>query len=334
MLTALNQYQQLIEAKHAKPGRYICPICHQPVVLKKGKVKMPHFAHQSIKDCFVHTYKKETAAHLEGKYALYDLFDPKSCYMEYYLHEIEQISDCYYAQTNGPPIAFELQMTPIPAAHVAARTQGYASIGIDVIWIAKYEDLKIDSHRLKLSRFQNALIDLKRHILYAYNTQLKIFYALHITRVLNRYTYAFELEVITTGKDFIQHKTVRRLREDFRILTHLETKQHIQNCIAKRSVLEPTLSHLYQLGIPRQHIPDHLRIVLPEQIVIETHPIEWQVRLMHMIHNHTFDFSTWLNLLNLSEQSRQIMPKGQLALHILKKYQTYSNEIRAIMTEK
>ncbi|MCE4955728.1 competence protein CoiA [Macrococcoides caseolyticum] len=150
MLRAKNSAGILVDAKYAQPGRYTCPICEQPVVLKQGKVKLPHFAHQSIKDCFMTTYKKESVAHLEGKYALYDLFSPTSCYMEYYLAEIEQIPDCFHPAG----IAFELQMSVIAPMHIATRSRGYHSIGIDVVWIAKFEDLKLSGCILKLSHFR------------------------------------------------------------------------------------------------------------------------------------------------------------------------------------
>lgn len=330
MLQAINTHQQLVDAKYAKPGQYTCPICHRPVVLKKGSVKMPHFAHQSIKDCFIYTYKKETAAHIEGKYALYDLFHPKTCFMEYYLPEIEQIPDCFHA--SG--IAFELQMSVIPTSHIAARSRGYASIGIDVIWIAKFEAIKLDGKRMKLTHFQNALIHLKGNVLVTYHTQLKTFFVLHITRVINRYTYEVNLECIQSGEALLKAISLSQLDMRYRVLSQHETKQHIQNCLAKKSVLEPTLSGLYQLGIDRRKIPCDLRIVLPSQLYIASHPIEWQVQLMHMIQNKRFEFNQWMAILNLSKQSQMVMPPELLAFEILKEYQQISNQMRAIITEK
>lgn len=201
MLQAYNAQQTLIDAKVATPGHYTCPICSRPVVLKKGKVKMPHFAHQSVKDCFMYAYKKETVAHIEGKYALYDLFTPQTCYLEYYLPDIEQIPDCFHQ--SG--IALELQMSVIPTAHIAARTSGYASIGIEVVWIAKFEDIKLVGRKMKLTHFQNALIHLKSNVLFAYHTQLKTFFALHIVQVLNRNEFLVDIESIHTGEALLHY---------------------------------------------------------------------------------------------------------------------------------
>ncbi|WP_414043604.1 competence protein CoiA [Macrococcus sp. EM39E] len=330
MLQALNSQQKLVNAQHAKPGIYTCPICNRPVVLKKGKVKMPHFAHQSIKDCFMYIYKKETVSHIEGKYALYELFTPQTCYMEYYLPEIEQIPDCFH----HTGIALELQMSVIPINHIAARSAGYGSIGIDVIWIAKFQDIKIDGKRMKLTHFQSALIHLKGNVLIAYHTELKTFFALHILQIVNRNTFDIEIETIQSGQALLQAVEQSQLSRDYRIISQLESKQYIQNCLAKKSVLEPTLSGLYQLGIDRRHIPKYLRVVLREQLYINTYPIEWQVGLMIMIQHKTFNFDKWMSLLNLTEQSKRLMSHEQLAFQILKNYQVTSNQIRALITEK
>lgn len=330
MLIALNSAGELIDANRALPGSYTCPICNRPVVLKKGKVKLPHFAHQTLKDCFMYTYKKETMAHIEGKYALYELFHPSQCYMEYYISAIEQIPDCYHISS----IAFELQMSVIPVSHIVARTSGYYSIGVDVIWIAKFEDIKIEGNLMKLTHFQKSLIHLASNTLFAYHTQLKTFFALQIICVLNHNEFKVKISRILNGEAILSIISDNRLKMTYRVLNKIETKKHIQNCLAKKSVLQPTLSGLYQLRLDHRNIPEYLRIVLPEQIYIDKHPIEWQVELMVMIHNHQFDYQKWMECLSLSEQSNLIKSHPELALHILKVYQQISNQLRALMTEK
>ncbi|WP_414047841.1 competence protein CoiA [Macrococcus equi] len=330
MLQALDINNQLVDAKHAKNGKYTCPICSQPVILKKGTFKMAHFAHQSIKDCFMYTYKAETAAHIEGKYALYDLFHPKDCFLEYYLPEIEQIPDCYHQ--SG--VALELQMSVIPVTHIASRTMGYRSIGVEVIWIAKMEDIKLEGKRMELTSFQNALIHLNCNILFAYHTQLKTFFALRILRVMHRNVFEVSIECIQSGEMFLKIYNTDQLMPGHHVLNHREKMKHIKNCLAKKSVLEPTLSGLYQLKIDRRQIPDYLSIILNEQMYIQCHPIEWQVQLMLMIENNNFDFSQWMTLLNFTQQSKVFMLPEQLALQTLKEYQRISTEMRAIITEK
>lgn len=330
MLVALNDAGELIEANRALPGRYTCPICNRPVVLKKGKVKLPHFAHQTLKDCFMYTYKKETVAHIEGKYCLYDLFHPSTCFMEYYLSSIEQIPDCYHTSS----IAFELQISVIPVSHVVARTTGYYSIGVNVVWFAKFEDIHINGTQMKLTHFQKSLIHLASKVLFTYHTKLKTFFALQIVSVINHNEFEVNIIRIITGGEILSLIKDNHFKMTHRILSKMETKKYIKNCLAKKSVLQPTLSGLYQLRIDHRNIPGYLRIVIPEQIYIDKHPIEWQVELMVMIHNQQFDFQKWMDCLNLSEQSNFMMSHPELALHILKVYQHISSQMRALITEK
>lgn len=99
-------------------------------------------------------------------------------------------------------------------------------------------------------------------------------------------------------------------------------------------MLEPTLSGLYQLGIDRRNIPDTMRIVLPQQMYIGMHPIAWQVKLMLSFKQSNFSFENYIEMLNLTEQSKQLMSHAELAYDILKRYQQVTNELRALITEK
>lgn len=330
MLQAFNDKQQLIHAKDALPGKYICPVCQQPVILKKGKVKTPHFSHQSIKDCFTYMYKKESLAHIAGKYQLYELFTNGDCFLEYYLPEIEQIPDCFHR--SG--IALELQLSVIPAQHIYLRTLGYDKLGLKVIWIAKYEDIKLNGNRMKLTHFQAAMLCLKSHVLMTYHTKLQQFIALICLEIININEYLVQVKVVEDGQTLLSIMKSSQFKCRASILNHKATRQHINNCLSKRSVLEPTLSGLYQLQIDRRDIPDSLRIILPEQMYIRTHPILWQVQLNVMLRNQTFQFSQFVSLLNLTEQSSRMMCRERLSLKILKEYQQISSEMRALITEK
>lgn len=64
LVAALNDNR--IEAEFAERGReYTCPKCKRPVILKRGRIKIAHFAHKPPTNC---TWAKgETLAHLEAK---------------------------------------------------------------------------------------------------------------------------------------------------------------------------------------------------------------------------------------------------------------------------
>jgi len=59
---ALDELDRLcspVEAEKGKP--YRCPACKQPVILKKGQIKKPHFAHKADNNCNQETIIHQTA---------------------------------------------------------------------------------------------------------------------------------------------------------------------------------------------------------------------------------------------------------------------------------
>ena len=52
MLSALNNNNEKIIAKDAnKNNEYFCPVCGEPLILKQGEIKIPHFAHKANSGC-------------------------------------------------------------------------------------------------------------------------------------------------------------------------------------------------------------------------------------------------------------------------------------------
>ncbi|MCE4955727.1 hypothetical protein [Macrococcoides caseolyticum] len=186
----------------------------------------------------------------------------------------------------------------------------------------------------KTLTFQNALIYIPGQCLISYHTQLKKFFVIDIIQVIGVNTYQVQLRAIHTGEALIAACAIKSTLQGFHILSQQATKQYIATCLKKKSVLQPTLSALYQLRIDRRNIPDELRVVIPEQMHIRTHPIEWQSQLLMLIKTGQFSLERWVAILNLTEQSSCYMIQEQLAIQILEKYQHISNQLRAILTEK
>jgi hypothetical protein len=85
LLIAHDLHQQRIQATRYLPdGAYSCPACSDAVVLKRGRVKVPHFAHQPGADCSAS--EPESVAHLRAK-----LFLAKEFRARGYRVEIEHI---------------------------------------------------------------------------------------------------------------------------------------------------------------------------------------------------------------------------------------------------
>lgn len=64
----LNEFNKLIIAENAlKNDKYICPACKGSIILRKGKIRVPHFAHK-----FDHACSYNTVIHTTAKLIIYD----------------------------------------------------------------------------------------------------------------------------------------------------------------------------------------------------------------------------------------------------------------------
>ena len=108
---------------------YYCPACGTSVRLRKGKNVRRHFAHESLKKCdFFH--ENEGPEHLENK-----------------VPELKQIADIFI----NKQLALEIQCSPISCELLRERSNGYRSLGIQVLWLLG-EKLCLKERLTKLQR--------------------------------------------------------------------------------------------------------------------------------------------------------------------------------------
>lgn len=331
MIQAMNSDGELVQAQFAvRNQHYYCPVCQQKVVLRRGDMKIPHFSHVSTHDCFSNVYRKESLRHLQGKYMLYRMFGAHQASLEYFISEIEQIPDILLNEG----VALELQLSVIPARIVASRTAGYQSLGMKVCWITDYTSLKLEEDILTLNYFQQSLIYYPSHTLFVTDITEETLYALKIQQVLGRFKYKVVQFTVHSKGELFHHMTHSHLNLSHMVMNDRDVQQHIRNCIAKRSVLEPTLSALYQLNIRKDHIPLHYRIILPEQMLMNAHPIYWQLELERMVHRDLFSLEAFNSILNFHPVVKCYSHELSLCIHILQKYYRISKQIRANSIEK
>ena len=142
MLIARNENGELIHACQASKGKgkkmelFYCPACKGKLVLKKGNIMVAHFAHQQQSDCAVFS-EGESLAHLKGKQMLLERFQSEGfeVTLECWLPELQQRPDLLVVLTDGTKIAVEYQCSPLSAADLLERTQGYKRFGYEVWWI-------------------------------------------------------------------------------------------------------------------------------------------------------------------------------------------------------
>ncbi|MDX1016396.1 hypothetical protein GOL25_25975 [Sinorhizobium medicae] len=138
MLTANWSGTRVDAAISEKGFSYHCPECGQPVTLRKGQIKIAHFAHKPPTDC---TWAKgETAAHLEAKVVLRDAFRRLGYVANYEVNVLsiqgDRRADVFVTSPDGQRRwAFEIQHTPILYPAIEARTKAYIAAQVPVLWV-------------------------------------------------------------------------------------------------------------------------------------------------------------------------------------------------------
>ncbi|MDW4190220.1 competence protein CoiA family protein [Staphylococcus saprophyticus] len=281
MLLAYDHHKHLVFANHAvKDAEYTCPHCKSKMILKKGEIITPHFAH--LKVAFIFCSKGETQAHYSLKY---QLALKLSCIgyhvqIEPYIAGIYQYPDLIIDKK----IAIEIQFSKITISSVKKRSNGLLHIGYRLIWIIPnpyYDKLR---HILILTKYERTFIDFKSKRLLTWDSSNKQLYMYQIYNFIggNRYiAHKFKLEIKDFEYVFSQIET-----EDFTRdikLNKNTIQQYINRCRCTRSVKEPSLSVMYNLGLSDNWVSTYLGIIYPEQLYIQSHPIYWQLQLLYLL---------------------------------------------------
>ncbi|MFC4353634.1 competence protein CoiA [Chryseomicrobium palamuruense] len=138
---------------------YSCPDCGLDLLLKRGTVKAPHFAH--LITCPASSESpSESAVHLEGKHTLYLLAQShfQDVRIEYYFEVIQQRADLYLPTQQ---VVLEYQCSKIPYMDILTRQFGYTSQKIDCLWILHTKHIPICTkgfYLIKLSQFLQSCI--------------------------------------------------------------------------------------------------------------------------------------------------------------------------------
>lgn len=129
LVTLLNRTRDQIEI--LKNQCYFCPVCKQPLLIKNGKVKIPHFAHYSNNNCCIYS-EGETYEHLALKQFFVNWCEKDAIpyELEKYLPEVNQRPDLLVGK-----IALEIQCSPLSVKRLVERTKNYQKYGYLPIWI-------------------------------------------------------------------------------------------------------------------------------------------------------------------------------------------------------
>jgi Competence protein CoiA-like family len=138
MLIALSDNTRVTAAAAQRGGAYHCPSCSKPLVLKKGRIVIHHFAHKPPILCV--WARGETLAHLEAKQLVHAALTARGvrAELEYSVETLpgDRRADVMAWSPKGRMVAIELQHTSISAEVIAERSFAYARAGAAQIWIS------------------------------------------------------------------------------------------------------------------------------------------------------------------------------------------------------
>lgn len=207
MLMALNQ-QNLINAEFAKRNKkYLCPICHELVILKHGSKMIAHFAHHTASNCV--GSEGETQLHLRGKQQLFhDLIRqyPK-IKLEVYLIALKQSPDLLTAK-----LAFEYQCSPITNRRLKERGTGYQSQQINSIWILGMDYFKKSLQADAVLRFLRYQRYVGFYLLFLDASQHCYYLKYRITQIGN--------QVVCKLKKFATYQALIKFMKKLQIVTY------------------------------------------------------------------------------------------------------------------
>lgn len=281
-------------------GLFYCVTCKEPLALKAGDVRIPHFSHLKLSSCSNTVTEPETPRHLKGKKDLYRWFvqNGLEVQLEKYLPDLEQRPDLLVTQQKRQ-IAVEFQCTPISVSLIQKRTLRFLSAGITPLWIVGGRPYsRRGGQTYQLSEYLWSLTSVHQNQIFlpAYepeNGNLELLS--HITCLspasaaghlqinpLHVFTFPFQLPSVrnpAAAKIWIgsKHKW-------------LERKVRFGN------MQDPFLRELYLSGEKPFLLPAAIGLPVPYMEHISSHPIEWQ-------------FFIWKDCLSRLSREQRISPK-------------------------
>ena len=137
MLTALHvesHVKVLARRCERDEAPFSCPKCKCEVVIRKGSIRVHHFAHKPPVSCSLGV--GETEQHLAAKLGVYDALSVENNVSDLELEKDFGVSVAdVYARISGTPVAVEIQRSALSVNDIMSRTRNYHRLGIAVLWI-------------------------------------------------------------------------------------------------------------------------------------------------------------------------------------------------------
>lgn len=291
-----------------------CPSCKEPVLLKIGNQRVPHFAHVKKRNCLSFS-EVESTYHLKGKLQLYEWLNSQgySPKLEPYFQEIKQRPDVMLFHDKRP-YALEYQCSTLDTNRFKERTENYSIHGYQPVWILGGKRLKrVFYNQFSLSSFDwmfTRLIKKKPCLLYYCSESQKFLFLSILSPITTSKVYA-GLEVISKHDLSFTSLLSRDQQISFPYTDWLETKKNWRlTCTQFPShSMKRLIEYLYHNQIPPSLLPAEVGIPVPSMYWIQTPPIIWQAWiLIEFIHRlptlSTFSFQAVYYYFNFKKRNQ------------------------------
>ncbi|WP_042471240.1 competence protein CoiA [Bacillus ndiopicus] len=288
--TCLKKLQQLRQTT-----TFYCPQCKQPLQLKIGRVKIPHFAHIKSNACDASFAEGESAQHLLGKQQLFSFFQQRveNVVLESYLSPLQQRPDLFVTHYNKH-YAIEFQCSVIPYKQVFERTVGYERHAIVPLWLVKTPN-KIPTfgiRKISLSQFyQQFFMRYKEQVyLITYDTvHSRFIYFSNLQYVQGR-TWIANVQPLSLDAQsfpFFVPKplTEQHLKEMFFLYQqHRASFFRTKILFNRKGLNDLFLRGLYEQRLNFEQLPNYIGIPISGGEAISLFSAEWQSHLFFFLH--------------------------------------------------
>ncbi|KQL54978.1 hypothetical protein AN964_16695 [Heyndrickxia shackletonii] len=271
-----------------KKVQFYCPVCQEPVILRAGSQKIPHFSHQKSSNC-ASISEPESLRHMQGKKDLYLwLVNQRfKVYLERYLPRLKQRPDILFNK-NGKWFAVEYQCSPISIKLLTQRTNGYAKHHISPIWImGGYPFQHRKDAFFQLSDFHWSFIQASEKIgltLFSYTPHSRYFHFLsNISPISSRKVQGTYTKISLDHMTFpiLLSNTISQ-KQPINAYWFLQKRKWLQNkIIYSKAFQDPFLISLYECNSHPSLLPPVIGLPVDYMGVCKTHPVVWQFYIWH-----------------------------------------------------
>lgn len=312
-----------------KNEEFYCPECKEKVVLKLGKQRIEHFAHQKGSQC-TESYERESDYHMKGKLQLYQWLEEQKLtpVLEPYYPSIRQRPDVAFIQKHQK-YALEFQCSVIPSELIEKRTRQYQRIQSSALWILGGKNIKRKGERkVALTNFDYFFATKNpagSWFIPAYCPASQIFILIYnLTPITAKNAFAnlsiIPLRQLTIGSLLaLPHKQPCSSEEWRR-----EVRNQKLNIQMRGNHLHILLQEFYSLGLNLSLLPPFIGIPVPSAILLESPPLIWQSYLFidHLFRRKTGEIITVNNIFQSFTKRQE---KGMLHARVLPLAPNYSH---------